>query len=160
DHGDGPERVVGQEGEVGEDADPGNPDAGDLTPGLAGQDPQRNGDSDGAHDDVDPAPGGQVDLVDVVLAGDEDVVLGRCGDPLKHRQGTEDQQHDAGEAGDGDRGREVALTVVLATRGGGGHRFLLDLDGDGVGRTPNARRSPDARTVRAPTGHSLHPDRA
>src|SRR3954447_12674113 len=70
DEDEGPQRVVGQPREVRKDAEAGHSDAGDLAPGLAGQDPQGHGDGDGSHHDVDPAPRREVELVGVLYAPD------------------------------------------------------------------------------------------
>ena len=81
-----------------------------------------------AQHDVDPAPGRQVQLVDVLGSDDEQVVFGDRRDALQQFEDAADEQED-GRADDAD-GRESLLDSMIGVLSG--HDGSLSLDGSGV----------------------------
>src|SRR5215213_7958236 len=94
-----PERVVGDEQEVGDGAEHGQGDGRGPGPGPARQQPIAGEGHQQADHQVNPAPGGGVELEGVVAGGDIELVL-EDGDQTL--QGLEDPRHDHHDRGEQD----------------------------------------------------------
>src|SRR6478752_4178444 len=133
-----PDRVVGQPYEVQHGAERGDGDADGAGPDGAVEDEEPGDQDEQADEQVDPAPGGQVELEDPFLADDVEVVVEQ-GDQALHRVERADHDHrDAGEDDESD-GEAAARPFT----GGCGHT-QLPVDGDlsaemSAGSTPGGK---------------------
>jgi hypothetical protein len=98
-----PERVVGDEQEVGDGAqhDQGDPDH--PGPGAARQQPPAGEGHQQPDQQVDPAPGGGVELEQVIAGGDIELVLEDRDEPLQRLEHADHDHHDRGEQDEPDR---------------------------------------------------------
>src|SRR5829696_4437351 len=123
-----PERVVGDEQEVGDGAEHGQGDGRGPGPGPARQQPPAG---DGHHQpdqQVDPAPGGGVELEGVVAGGDIELVLEDGDQTLQGLEDTRHDHHDRGEQDEPDR-RPACLPARTRVRIVAHCRSLLDHNG-------------------------------
>jgi hypothetical protein len=98
-----PERVVGEEPEHGHGTEQRQHDRHGPGPGSAGQQADARAGDDQPEDQVDPAPGGLVELEQVLLGGDVEVVVEdrhQAGDGLEH---ADHEHHHGGEQDETDR---------------------------------------------------------
>src|SRR5918993_169770 len=98
-----PERVVGDEQEVGDGAEHGQGDGRGPGPGPARQQPVAGEGHDQAEDQVDPAPGGGVELEQVVAGGHIELVLEDGDQALQGLEDADHDHHDGGEHDEPDR---------------------------------------------------------
>ena len=100
---DRPDGLIGDEEEVPDRAERRERDADDPRPGRALEDPVAGADHDHAADQVDPAPGGRVELVRVVRADDEELVVDDRRESGEGMEDADQHQHHAGEHDESDR---------------------------------------------------------
>src|SRR5215212_11310014 len=98
-----PEPVVGNEGEVGDGAEHGQDDRHRAGPGPPRQQPPAGEGHDQTKDQVGPAPGGGVELEDVVAGGDIELVLEDGDEPLQGLEHPGHDHHDRREQDEPDR---------------------------------------------------------
>src|SRR5215211_7323471 len=118
-HGDDqhrPERVVGDEQEVGRGAECRQGDADDPRPGLPREQPPAGESHNQAEHQVDPAPGGGVELEGVVAGGDVELVLEDRDQALQGLPGADHEHHDRGEDGEADRPAAGVLPAAAGRR--------------------------------------------
>src|SRR6478609_1160875 len=94
-----PYRVVGQPHEVQDGAQRGDGDADGASPDGAVEHEESGDQHEHADDQVDPTPGGEVELEGPFLADDVEVVVEQCDQTL---QGMQRANHDHGNAGEDD----------------------------------------------------------
>jgi uncharacterized membrane protein HdeD (DUF308 family) len=100
DHDQRPDRVVRDEEEVGERAQHREHDRRHSGPRLAGEQAQARGEDGDADDQVDPAPGGDVEVECVVACDDVELVVEDGDEP---REDLEDPRERHQRRGEGDR---------------------------------------------------------
>src|SRR5215203_1693144 len=116
-----PERVVGDEGEVGDGAEHGQDDRHRARPGPPRQQPPAGEGHQQAEDQVGPAPGGGVELEEVVAGGDVELVLEDGDEPLDGLEHPGHDHHDRREQDEPD-GRPARLPLGAT---GSGRRVRL-----------------------------------
>src|SRR3954449_13553435 len=94
-----PERVVRQEGEVGDRAEARHRNPREVPHCVLGDDRDTDGQADNPDEQVDPSPCRDVKLVGVVHSLDEDAVVRDGGDTLQDLEHRDDGEHDTGEPG-------------------------------------------------------------
>src|SRR5215211_933025 len=110
-----PERVVGDEQEVGDGAEHGQGDGRGTGPGPARQQSPAGEGHQQPEDQVDPAPGGGVQLEQVVAGGDIELVLEDGHQALQRLPDADHDHHEAGEQNEAHR--PAAGGLVWSTRG-------------------------------------------
>lgn len=123
DHGDRPDRIVGQGTEVGDDEEARDADAEDAGPGRRHEQAEADGEGEYAQGEVDPSPGGEVELEDVVPRRDEYVVVRDLRDAAHDVENAADHEHDGRE--DGYAGGPFPQGRAEASRVRGGHAGLV-----------------------------------
>src|SRR4051794_39489831 len=107
-----PDRVVGDEQEVGHHAERGARDPDDATPQLTPENAETGAGDEHTQQEVEPTPRGEVERVDVVGRRDVEVVVhdgGETGERLPH---TDDYHHRTGEDAETARPRRLVLIPV------------------------------------------------
>src|SRR5215203_4889914 len=123
-----PERVVGDEQEVGDRAEHGQGDGRGPGPGPARQQSPAGEGHHQPDQQVDPAPGGGVELEGVVAGGHIELVLEDGDQALQGLKDTRHDHHDRGEQDEPDR-RAARLPACSRVRVVAHCRSLLDHNG-------------------------------
>jgi hypothetical protein len=97
DHGDRPERVGLDRAELGDDDQPGENGAYDPCPDRPAQEGERRADHDYAQDQVDPAPGREVQPDNVLIGDDVHLVVEQRNQPIDRAHRAQDRHHDPRE---------------------------------------------------------------